>query len=283
MLSPAFSPSLLQAAEAYQLGKPLAEYHPKYTPARAMLRGMGKVVLALALSIVIIVIIIVGVTQMAQSPSSLVVILPIGLAFTALILPFRVGRAASTDYRHAVEIQAIGIYLCTDGILRIEQPQGAAPIITALRWDRILTLTQLMAKKGRPRVISYCLKGRNGQTIIVGRGIANFAELAEKVAASANPVLSAHIRSRYESGAKVFFGPITVNQQEITVRQGLTSSIVALPWPQVAEANLERNFLVIKQSGASQSKPTTWQRIEVESVPNVTVFQEIVHARKGNS
>lgn len=148
--APAFPSSILQAAEVYQLGNPLAQYRPKYTPARAMLRGVGKVVLALALSIAIMVIILVGVTQMAQSPSSLVILLPLGLAFTALILPFRVGRAASADYRHAVELQAISIYLCTDGILRIEQPQGAAPIIIALRWDRILTITQLMAKRSKP-------------------------------------------------------------------------------------------------------------------------------------
>jgi hypothetical protein len=276
--APAFPSYILQLADTYQLGKPLAEYHPKYTPARAMLRGVGKVVLALAVSIAIMVIIIVGVTQMAQSPSSLVIILPIGLALTALVLPFRVGRAASADYRRAVEHQGICVYLCTDGIVRIEQLQGTAPIIIALRWDKILTITQLMAKKGRkPRVISYFIKGRNGQTIIVDQGLANFAELAEKVAASANPILSAYVRSKYEAGEKVVFGPITVNQQEITVRQGLTSRTVALPWPQVAEAGLERNFVVIKQSG--QSKPTVWQRIETGSVPNVTIFQEIVHSR----
>lgn len=282
--APAFPSYILQAAKTYQLGKPLAEYRPKYTPARAMLRGVGKVALALAISIAIIVIIIVGVTQMAQSPSSLVIIIPVGLAVTALALPFRIGRAASADYRHALSLQAISIYLCTDGILRIEQPQGAAPIIIAQRWDRILSITQLMAKKGRKRpVISYFIKGRNGETIILGTGIANFAELAEKVAASANPRLSAQIKSKYETGEKVVFGPITVNQQEITVRQGLTSRTEALPWPQVAEASLERNFLVIKQSGTGQRKPTVWQRIEVGSVPNATIFQEIVHSRMGES
>src|ERR1051326_5536359 len=102
--APAFPSSILQIAETYQLGKPLAEYHPKYTPARAMLLGAGKMALALVISIALIVIIIAAVTQMAQSPSTLVIILPIGLALTALLLPFRVGRAVSANYRHAVKL-----------------------------------------------------------------------------------------------------------------------------------------------------------------------------------
>lgn len=279
---PPFAAHVVQAADAFHLGKPLAEYHLKYTPAQARLRGLLMVGLAFALSVVIIVVIIVAVTQMAQS-SSLIIILPIGVALTALALPFRVGKIASANYRRAVELQSKRYYVCTDGIMEVRERQETAAFTVkdALCWDALLSITQRVPAKGRKATVtSYSLQGRNGKILNFSDSFTNFDEFAERVTSSANPYISAQLMRNYEAGQKVTFGPFTVDQQKITARQGMSSRTEALPWQQVAGLRQERNFLILMRTGANGSQPAVWQRVDISTVPNVTVFRSLVEARR---
>jgi hypothetical protein len=103
-----------------------------------------------------------------------------------------------------------------------------------------------------------------GNLIHIDERLKDLSDLAERIKAKLHPHLLPKMRSAFNNGETLRFGPIRVHKQAIHVREQ------AIPWEQVSRLNVSSGKLVIN----SASKFAL--RIPVGKIPNIELLIQIL-------
>jgi hypothetical protein len=104
----------------------------------------------------------------------------------------------------------------------------------------------------------------SGNLIQIDERLKDLPDLAERIKAKLHPHLLPKMRSAFNNGETLHFGPVSVHKQAIHVREQ------AIPWEQVSRLNISSGKLVIK----SASKFAV--RVPVGKIPNIELLIQIL-------
>lgn len=138
-----------------------------------------------------------------------------------------------------------------------------------LMWNQIEALShRCVAKKflGLTVATDECLSLHNQaeKPIRVDNCIRELPELAARVKAKVYPLLLPQLRTRFQQGEQLHFGPVTLHQDEIQLRGE------SIPWDQVVHIDVQAGHLMVK---SQDHQPI---HIKTSDIPNVDLLIQLL-------
>ncbi len=138
-----------------------------------------------------------------------------------------------------------------------------------LSWNQIEALSHRCVKKkflgltlGTDECLSLHISGE--KPVRVDNHIRELAELATRVKAKIYPLLLPQLRTRFQQGDPLQFGPVALYQDEIQLRD------VSIPWDQVVHINVQAGHLMVE---SSNRQPV---RVKTSDIPNVDILIQLL-------
>lgn len=108
-----------------------------------------------------------------------------------------------------------------------------------------------------------------GSAICLDDTLEDLPELLTQVKARLYPRLLRSMRSAFEAGERVYFGPLVIQQEALRLEEN-DSTPLTIPWTQVHSVNIEAGMLVID---AEENRRI---RLPVARVPNIELLLQII-------
>ena len=108
-----------------------------------------------------------------------------------------------------------------------------------------------------------------GNPISLDDHIANLLELATRLKANLYPRLLPGLRSRFQSGQPIPFGPITIQSGYIIVRED------QIPWNQIKHITVMSGHLIV-DGQAQTSKQSNRYHLSVSKIPNIELLLQLM-------
>jgi hypothetical protein len=90
------------------------------------------------------------------------------------------------------------------------------------------------------------------------------AELAARVKAKVYPLLLPQLRTKFQQGGPLHFGPVALHQDAIQLRHE------SIPWDQVVHINVQAGHLMVE---SSSRQPV---RVKTSDIPNVELLIQLI-------
>jgi hypothetical protein len=164
--------------------------------------------------------------------------------------------------RSVRQTQAMRVFVCPEGIARIQGEKGEA-----LRWDEIVTVQRVVKSSmdvgpGMTGMLQLNLTGTNGQSFAFNENLTGLRDLRLLVEQhTLGHLLPASLQSLQNHGS-VRFGKLEVTPA------GIVHESAVLAWDKYETADVAKGDLTVKAKGTRQP----YCKLPIEEVPNAHVF-----------
>ena len=107
-----------------------------------------------------------------------------------------------------------------------------------------------------------------GREIRLDNRLQNLAELISRVKASLYPRLFPELKTSFQAGKWLYFGPLAMQTKSLRFRQ------VELTWEQVENIQVKNGYLAVSWKEGPESARNV--RIPIAKIPNLELFLQII-------
>lgn len=243
--SGAIPPDILQQATAYQLGRPLQTYQPRFSPMVALAIAAGVSILDI--------IALIGIFILSGRVGIYLLILPI------IMIIFAVNAFMNGDKK---------VYAFSNGLIQAKGQQQR----DVVRWDQIEAVWQRVVRIRYYYFFSrmtykYTVRRNDGTSFVFTNALQDIGKLGEMIQREVTRLHTPRAIEAYNSGAPLVFGPLTLGIH------GISNGRETLPWNMVKSVNINRGVISVQKEG----QMLRWASASVENVPNYLVFVNVAN------
>lgn len=160
------------------------------------------------------------------------------------------------------------VYLFANGFIRTRGQRGEA-----VRWDQVQAIWEKVTQTYYTRTLMYTahmytVQRSDGKVLKQGRGLQNSRDMGLRMMREIRKVLLPTVRTAYEAGQTLSFGPISVNMQ------GLSRGKELIPWSEVGSITLKQGTVCVEKNG----RQLRWSSpVKAADVPNLSVLIALVN------
>ncbi|SRR6266487_5212358 len=242
-------------AQTYQIGTPVTEYKNN---------TVTKTVLGITLSILGGLFVLFGLLTLFVARGSFfakIVLILLGLSLLAYGI---------SQIRTARRNRGARLYLCSDGVMRVQDGQGQA-----IRWDQISSIQKTFAEFSTRGQKSYLLKDYtllrpDGTQLVLDNSFGKFKECGAAMEQQVTTRLLPGALAAFQSGQLLPFGPLGVSAQGVSVQNGQK----VLSWGELKQIQVRNGELKVKKERAFLD----WEIIPTSGMPNLCVLVALLNS-----
>lgn len=245
-------------AQTSQIGTPVTEYKNN---------TVAKTVLGITLSILGGLLLLLALVFLFAAGD------PIFKKFLLILISLSLLSYGISRIRTARRNRGARIYLCSGGLLRLQQGQ-----VQAIRWDQVTTIQKLFTSshyRGTTyyRLQQYICQRSDGTQEILENSFRRFRELGAIMEQEVAKRLLPGALAAYNAGQSVPFGSISVGPQGISVDKRQKT----LAWPELKKIKVRDGELTVEKVGDL----LYWELIKTSEMPNLCVLIALVNSITG--